>query len=247
MAKHPRETSLVQNLIIDLAGVSQGLTPGDEVICQVSASDPVNAAREVMSHTAIVVLDNRAPSTPNMDITWNSESSQPSTEDELLCTLDGSMDQDGQAVSYEMGWVLVDDDTAAGFDVTGGILSADSTESGQTWTCMGWATDGMELSESVENSVTIQAACALPECDWTISIGEEQIDWMYIPPGTEPLGRYTIDSGFYMMSTEVTQSQFEAVMGYSAGAGQNLNWGLGPAVPALILRRGIWQHTWQIH
>lgn len=218
--------------IIDLAGVSQVQMPREELTCQVSVSDPVNVGREVMNQTAIVVLDNRAPSMPNMDVTWNSDSSQPSTGDALLCTVDGSIDQDGQVVSYEMGWVLVDDDTAAGFDVAGGVLSADSTESGQTWMCMGWATDGMDASEGVENSVTIQAACALPECDWTISIGVEQIDWMYIPPGPEPLGRYTIDSGFYMMSTEVTQSQFEAVMGYSSGDGQNMNWGLGPAVPA---------------
>ena len=217
---------------IDVSQVLPPLFPGDELICQVSVSDPVNTDREAMTQMTSVVLDNRTPSMPSMDITWASSSSQPSTEDDLLCTLDDSMDPDDQTVSYEMGWVLSDDDTSVGYDIVGSVLPADSTESGQTWTCIGWATDGMDVSESVESSVMIQASCALPECDWTLSIGEEQIDWMYIPSGTDPLGRYTIDGGFYMMSTEVTQTQFEAVMGYSAGTGQNMNWGVGPAVPA---------------
>ena len=39
------------------------------------------------------------------------------------------------------------------------------------------------------------------------------LDFVLIPAGTDPLGRYSISFDFYMMTTEVTDSMWDAFMG----------------------------------
>lgn len=40
-------------------------------------------------------------------------------------------------------------------------------------------------------------------------------DFVEVPAGDDPLGRYTLTRSFYMMTTEVTQSMFELLIGYN--------------------------------
>ena len=44
--------------------------------------------------------------------------------------------------------------------------------------------------------------------------GGQSMDLVLIPSGSDPQGRYTISSDFYLMTTEVTQGMFTALMSY---------------------------------
>jgi formylglycine-generating enzyme required for sulfatase activity len=48
----------------------------------------------------------------------------------------------------------------------------------------------------------------------------------------DPLGRYTLTNDFYMMTTEVTQGMFTALLGYDSRSGQPAGFGDGPDFPA---------------
>lgn len=58
--------------------------------------------------------------------------------------------------------------------------------------------------------------CERTTCDYGLpmstAIGP---DFVMIPAGDDPLGRYTLTTDFYMSTTEVTQGQFEELMGYN--------------------------------
>ncbi len=205
------------------------LKPSDTVSCVATVSDP-NGERDAVESQVTATVDNRIPSTPMMTLSWNSESSQPGGEDDVQCTLSNSVDLDGQTIQSVVSWQLDGVSTV----VEGETLSSEHTQGGQDWTCSGYTTDGIDASSTVSATISISESCLYAGCDWTISIGE-QMDWMYIPAGDDPLGRYSIATGFYMMSTEVTQATFESVMGYSSGQGQNMNWGVGPNVPAYFV------------
>jgi formylglycine-generating enzyme len=75
--------------------------------------------------------------------------------------------------------------------------------------------------------------CAYGECDASIVLTENSIiDFAYIPDGNDPLNRYTIRQGFYVMTTEMSQGMFQALMGYSAHDGFSAAYGKGSRHPA---------------
>ena len=60
------------------------------------------------------------------------------------------------------------------------------------------------------------------QCDFGVfpSNGGTGPDFVLVPAGDDPLGRYTITNNFYVMTTEVTQDMWESVMD-GAGYGSN--------------------------
>ena len=48
-------------------------------------------------------------------------------------------------------------------------------------------------------------------------------DFVLIDELDDPLGRYTLNNNFYMMTTEVTQGMFQELMGYDSRDGKDLN------------------------
>jgi len=205
------------------------VSSGEEITCDVVVSDASDSSRESVQMSETLRIGNRSPSVPTVVLNWSSGGSQPTSADDISCVVADSIDPDEDDLTYVTQWI---GDTV---EINGAVLSNAETNGGEVWTCTGWASDGQVESPSDSLAVTIAEDCLHPTCDWTVSIGDQQMDWMYIPSGDDPLGRYTLTTSFYMMSTEVTQSQFESVMNYSSGQGQSMNWGVGDDVPAYFV------------
>ena len=72
------------------------------------------------------------------------------------------------------------------------------------------------------------ADCRFGGCDAVFIVNSEQADLVLIPAGDDPLGRYSISFDFYMMTTEVTEGMWDAVMAtgnsVSLMAKNRVNW-----------------------
>ena len=91
--------------------------------------------------------------------------------------------------------------------------------------------DTAEVSDTAEASDT--AVDLRPLLDEGIDIGNGfQLDFVLIPAGADPLGRYTLTRDIYLMTTEVTQGMFEQLMGYACMTGHTDDPGQGDAYPA---------------
>ena len=74
--------------------------------------------------------------------------------------------------------------------------------------------------------------CAFGDCDWGFYMSNYAIiDMNLIPAGDDPLGRYTLTNDFYMMTTEVTQGQYQRVMGQLWKEGKSGFYSLGSRYP----------------
>ena len=75
--------------------------------------------------------------------------------------------------------------------------------------------DGDGLSDCVFSSTnTVQPAPSTYFCDIGVFLsGDVGPDFVLIPAGTDPLGRYTLTRDFYLMTTEVSAAMWDAVMG----------------------------------
>ncbi len=80
-----------------------------------------------------------------------------------------------------------------------------------------------------------ESECSLTGCDDNIDLGNGiGIDWVLIPSGDDPLGRYTLTKDFYMMTTELTQGMFYEMMGYQSYEGYFVSLGIGTDYPAIF-------------
>ncbi len=74
--------------------------------------------------------------------------------------------------------------------------------------------------------------CAFGECDWGFYMGNYAIiDMALIPGGDDPLERYTVSHDFYMMTSEVTQGQYEHLMGDIWTQEKSSFYGIGSRYP----------------
>ena len=74
--------------------------------------------------------------------------------------------------------------------------------------------------------------CAFGTCDWGVYLSNYAIiDMNLIPAGDDPLGRYSLSSDFYLMTTEVTQGHYERLMGQVWKNGRSGFYGLGSRYP----------------
>ena len=75
-------------------------------------------------------------------------------------------------------------------------------------------------------------ACSLGRCGWSLPLPNGSgIDMSLIPAGEEPLKRYQLSKDFYMMTTEMTQGQYENFLGTSWKEKKYGFHGLGPNRP----------------
>jgi uncharacterized protein (TIGR02145 family) len=127
--------------------------PMDSVECLVSVTDSQGASD---SDIAMVSIDNRIPTSPTVLIT---PASPMFAVDDLVCSASGSIDADGQAVSYSYSWV-----SDLGAAVNGDTVLSSMTVAEELWTCTAVASDGMDSSDA-SASVVIGSECGDPLTD----------------------------------------------------------------------------------
>ena len=205
---------------VDLETIPAGLTSGGETwTCTVTPSDGTLTGTPA-SASVTIQRENAAPSAPAVAIT----PAEPTDDDALSCAVvTGSVDPDGDAVTYAYNWTV--DGADAG---TGASVDAARTSVGEMWTCSVTASDGSATSVAGSASVTVAAA---PTCgDGSVTHTASGVDFVTVcaqtfemgcTPGAEPcesdetLHTVTLTNAYYVGRTEVTQGQFRAVMGYN--------------------------------
>ena len=119
--------------------------PGDEITCQVSDSGDEGSE----AGTAVLPVDNRLPSAPTSVVITPEE---PIAEvDDLTCTAEGSVDPDGETVSYSYAWTSV-----GGIEADGQSLTADFAALDTAWSCEATPIDSTGTGESIVATVEIR-------------------------------------------------------------------------------------------
>ena len=157
------DESLLLSYVWEVGGIPVGTTstidlattsamPLDVVTCDVSATDGSGIS---VSGSALLTIENRPPSQPTVSI---SPTAPFAGIDDLVCSASGSIDDDGQTVSYSYSW-----SSTSGQNVTGATVSASMTSSGEVWTCTATPNDGIEdgTSASINVQVASNGDCTL--------------------------------------------------------------------------------------
>ena len=184
------------------------LLPNDPLTCIVEVTDSNGG---VALSSTVVTIGNRSPSMPTVSISWTAGGIFPLETADLLCSGSASVDPDGESVSYSYSWT-----SDLGASVSGETVSASLTTEAEIWTCSVVASDGI-LQSSV--AVATSIVCGLSECSLDLGSGQS-LNMVLIPAGDDPLGRYSLSSAFYLMTTEVTQGMFYQLMGYQSSEGE---------------------------
>ena len=130
---------------LDLATTSA--MPLDVVTCTVSATD---ASGIPVSGSASLTIENRPPTQPTVSI---SPVSPFAGIDDLVCSASGSLDDDGQTISYSYSW-----SSSLGQSGAGTTISASMTSDGEVWTCTVTPNDGIEDGSSVSSNVQVTSS-----------------------------------------------------------------------------------------
>ena len=110
-----------------------GLLPDASLLCEVYIQDSQGAIAEA---SADIIIENRAPSAPEISISGTLDSETASSNSELICQADNSVDPDGEAVTYSFQWT-----SDSGDILLGATLSAAETSIQDMWTCEATASD----------------------------------------------------------------------------------------------------------
>ena len=203
------------------------LLPSDILVCEILATDTHG---DSVQDSISITIENRAPSTPVVSVSWPSNKIYPQSSEDVTC-LATADDPDGENLTYSFSWT-----SNFGATVSGPVLPASETSVEDLWTCTVTASDS-SLSSSATITGTIRN-CNLTDCDVNLDLGGvESLDFVLISNGVIPSGGYTISSDFYMMTTEVTQGMFLQLMGYDSHDGKPTSggsgsFGVGPNYPA---------------
>ena len=91
-----------------------------------------------------------------------------------------------------------------------GVLSVDDCDDGDASTVDDMDCDGvLSVDDCDDGDANVDTVCV----ELSLGFGQS-MDLALIPSGSDPQGRYTITSDFYLMTTEVTQGMFTALMSY---------------------------------
>jgi formylglycine-generating enzyme required for sulfatase activity len=125
-----------------------------------------------------------------------------------------------------------------------GVLTADDCDdgdSGSTTVAIDADCDGVLTADDCDDGdFALGAISEDANCDGfqveVVTVGSESLTFNLISNGdgtdlSDPLGRYTLTRDFYMMTTEVTQGIFQALMGYAAST-YSTSYGIGDDYPA---------------
>ena len=113
-----------------------GFSPADPINCDIEVTDSQGAFAEA---EVDVFIENRAPSTPSVLIEWLANGNNPNPNDThaLICGASGSIDPDGDSVTYSYQW-----SSDSGGSFSGYTLPVGQTSAGESWTCTATASDG---------------------------------------------------------------------------------------------------------
>ncbi|MGI5819484.1 MAG: hypothetical protein ACOX9R_15450 [Armatimonadota bacterium] len=97
---------------------------------------------------ATATVDNSAPTRPTVSLSPQS----PATDQDIVATAEGSVDPDGDAVTYRYSWQR---NGVVQSGITGPTVSADLTSRDDTWQVTVTTTDGQSTSPGATASVTV--------------------------------------------------------------------------------------------
>jgi formylglycine-generating enzyme required for sulfatase activity len=168
--------------------------------------------------TASVEILNTVPTAPTVEIDDSTGA--------LVCNvLAASTDADGDSVSYTFAWDVDGAPFSGGLTTTytGDTVAADELEADETWTCTVTPNDGEGDGAAAVASTVIEATGGL---DYTADHGgtmiliDAQTFEMGCTAGMSSCGSdeypahsVTLTNDFYIGETEVTQGEYEAMMG----------------------------------
>ncbi|MDP7114508.1 MAG: lamin tail domain-containing protein, partial [Myxococcota bacterium] len=130
---------------------TDALVPGDHTIV-VTVTDG-GGHEDSDSVEITVIAENLAPSMPSVTISPLG----PDTEDDLSCQASGSVDPEGELVSYAYAW----DVDGVAYPWTGQVIDASETDTGEQWTCFATPFDPSGL-EGDQGYATVIVGNTLP-------------------------------------------------------------------------------------
>ena len=139
------------------------------------------------------------------------------------------MTMENSTVTYE--WSDGQNTLGTGSSLT---LTSSLVGVGDVIICTATATDNFGGTAGASNLATVVSSvtCGLTSCDINLDLGGGQsIDLVLIPTGLDPQGRYDLTNDFYLMTTEVTQGMFTALMPYDPTT-YSTTYGVGNDYPA---------------
>ena len=156
-----------------------------------------------------VTIGNRTPvvNTPTIS------NVSPEINETITCTATAT-DDDGEIPTITYEWSDGQNVLGTGASLT---LTSSMVSDGDVVICTATATDNFGGVAGSSNLATVTSAvtCGLTSCDTNLDLGGGQsIDMVLIPAGSDPQGRYDLTNDFYLMTTEVTQGMFTALMPY---------------------------------
>ncbi|MBM75178.1 MAG: hypothetical protein CMK59_07240 [Proteobacteria bacterium] len=97
--------------------------------------------------------------------------------------------------------------------------------------------DEIDSGQNEENSTeTEETANSNDLSNYSISLStSSQIDMILIPSGVDPLGRYTLNQSYFVMSTEITQDMYFSIKGFQAYEGESTLDAIGDTHPAYYI------------
>ncbi|HCH62327.1 MAG TPA: hypothetical protein DFR83_05950, partial [Deltaproteobacteria bacterium] len=218
------EGSSVQDGASDtLSGASSsvGFDKDEEVYVVVSVTDGTDMTT---STSSTLTVSNTPPEAPVLTI----DPSDPFTGEDLFCEVTSeSFDADGDTVTYSMAW---NDDSGAYSGAITDVWTDDTvdgvdTAGGEVWECTATPNDGDEDGSTASESVSVWGLCD----DGTVALTASSVDFVSVCTGIfdvgctpgqssctsdeSPVMPVTLDREFYISQTEVTQEQYEDLMG----------------------------------
>ena len=112
------------------------LVPGEHTITVTVTDGAEQSHSDTVAIT--VVAENLPPSMPSVGI----DPLGADTEDDLTCVASGSVDPEGELVTYEYAWEV----NGASYPWTGQVIDADDTERDDEWTCLATPVDPQGLA-----------------------------------------------------------------------------------------------------
>ena len=204
---------------VDLS--TKHVMPNDSVTCIVYVEDSYGV-NDTISGT--VIIGNRPPEQPIVEI---SPSEPRAGIDDIICEAH-SNDLDGSIPSYSYEWFVNGQLTSYSTNtISGSVLT-----SGDVWRCQ--VTPFDEIDFGVSNSAdVVVSSCYFGFCDLSLDLGNDIfMDFVRIEGIDLEGSSFTLQTPFYMMTTEVSQGMFQQLMNYDSRMGENTDFGDGIYVPA---------------
>ncbi|HCH61951.1 MAG TPA: hypothetical protein DFR83_04040, partial [Deltaproteobacteria bacterium] len=203
------------------ASASAGFDKDETVYVIVSVTDGTDTTT---STSSMLTVANTLPEAPVVTI----DPSDPVEGEELFCEVTSeSFDADGDTVTYSMSWTY-DSGTYSGASTavwTDDTVDGADTVADEVWVCTATPNDGDDDGSTATDSVTIMQACN----DGSIALTASSVDFVEVCAGNfymgctpgqsnceadeSPVVSVTLTRNYYLSQTEVTQGQYQTLMG----------------------------------